>query len=335
VPRPGGASGVLARILRAALGSVGLASTLLRFSGSLFEAVFAALLSVPSVQLNFHANPVELRSTALEGKVGAEALRDGGPIGWLLASLRADDVRGRHAWSALEDHGVAAGESPELYRDLYAAAAPIWVDDGYLDHYVVVPIDSDVLDAWYSLSFAQQQVYAAQELRRFEPVEPKGFSLRQGGADDVDAAMSLAFTIFDHQAEGPTWAGAPAPTEDEARGSYAEYLADPGVAYFLAERDGKALGHLALERETDSTVYLSIAATVPEARGFGVGRALTEAALAWADERGYNTCVTDWRSANLEAARFWPARGFRPTAYRLFRSITLTPRVPHPRSAQA
>ena len=278
---------------------------------------------------------LELRAAEDEGKTGAEALRDGEPAGRLLAALREDEVRGRHAWSALEDHRVEASESPDLYRDLYSVAGAAWVEAGYLDHYVVVPAEDDVLAAWYSLSFAQQQVHGAQELGPRRPREPDGFSVRRAGPEDIDAAMALAFTIFDHQAEAPTWAGAPAPSEEEARGSYHEYLADPGVAYFLAERDGEPLGHLALERESDSTVYLSIAATAPEARGLGVGTVLTESALAWAHEEGYARCVTDWRSANLLAARFWLSKGFRTTGFRLYRSIRLTPRDRHPRSAPA
>jgi GNAT superfamily N-acetyltransferase len=278
---------------------------------------------------------LEIQPLAEEGKVGAEAVRDGARVGRLVARLAESEVRGRHAWSALEDHEVGDGESPDLYRELYAAAAPAWVGGGYLDHYVVVPAERDVLDAWYSLSFAQQQVHGELELGPLAPAEPEGFTVRRAGPEDIDAAMALAFTIFDHQAEGPTWAGAPAPTDDEARGSYAEYLADPGVTYFLAEREGEPLGHLALEHESDSTVYLAIAATVPEARGLGVGKTLTEIGLAWAREAGYSICVTDWRAANLLSARFWPNRGFRPTAYRLYRSITLTPRDPRPRSARA
>lgn len=278
---------------------------------------------------------LELRPLAEGEKVGAEAVRDGARVGRLVATLAETEVRGRHAWSALEDHDLAEGESPDLYRELYAAAAPAWVESGHLDHYVVVPAERDVLEAWYSLSFAQQQVHGELDLGPLALSEPQGFAVRLGGPEDIDAAMALAFTIFDHQAEGPTWAGAPAPAEDEARGSYVEYLADPDVTYFLAEREGEPLGHLALERESDSTVYLAVAATVPEARGLGVGRALTETALAWAHAEGYGTCVTDWRAANLLSARFWPSRGFRPTAYRLYRSITLTPRDPRPRNALA
>jgi GNAT superfamily N-acetyltransferase len=278
---------------------------------------------------------LELRRLEVEGKAGAEAVRDGSFAGRLLGALQEDDVRGLHAWSNLEDHGLAEGESPELYRDLYATGADVWVERGYLDHYVVVPADRGILDAWYSLSFAQQQVHGAKDLEPLSPARPEGFSVRRAGPEDIEATMTLAFTIFDHQADGPTWAGAPAPPEDEARDSYLEYLADPGVTYFLAERDGEPLGHLALEHESESRVYLSIAATDAEARGLGVGKTLTETALAWAYEEGYRTCVTDWRSANLLSARFWPSRGFRTTAYRLYRSINLTPRDRHPRSAPA
>jgi GNAT superfamily N-acetyltransferase len=261
-----------------------------------------------------------------DDRVGMEASREGRPAGRLVAALREDDVRGRHAWVALADHWLAPGEDPALYRRLYAAAAPAWVEAGYLDHYVVVPAERDVLDAWYSLSFAQQQVHGALELTPLEPRTPEGFTVRRGGPDDHEAAMALAYVIFDHQAEGPTWAGAPAPPEEEARASYAEYLADPDVTYFLAERDGEPLGHLGLERESDEVVYLAVAATVPAARGLGVGTALTDTALSWAHERGFRTCVTDWRSANLLSSRFWTRRGFEPTAYRLFRSVRVTRR---------
>jgi len=269
---------------------------------------------------------LELRNLSAEGKSGVEALRNGRRIARLVAALREDDVRGRHSWTDLVDHDVAEGEDPGLYRQLYAAAAPEWVKGGYLDHYVVVQADRDVLDAWYSLSFAQQQVHGERALTGQPDVTPEGFTVRRGGGQDLGIAMRLAYVIFDHQSVGPTWAGAPAPPEEEARASYAEYLADPKVTYFVAERDGEPLGHLAIERESDESVYLDIAATLPEARGLGVGSALTHAALAWAWEHGYRRCATDWRSANLVAARFWTGQGFKPTAYRLSRSVRVVSR---------
>ena len=168
------------------------------------------------------AETVELRPVEEEGKAGAEALRGGERVGRLVASLREDDVRGRYAWSALEDHGLAPRQEPALYRQLYVAVAPTWVDAGHLDHYVVVPADEALLGAWYSLSFAQQQVHGALALEPVQVPEPEGFGLRLGGPEDLDIVMELAFVIYDHQAGPPTYAGVPAPPEEEARASYAE-----------------------------------------------------------------------------------------------------------------
>jgi hypothetical protein len=45
---------------------------------------------------------------------------------------------------------------------------------------------------------------------------------------------------------------------------------------------------------------------------------------AWrhlARDHGYETVITDWRMTNLQAARFWPRRGFRETFLRMYRSI--------------
>ena len=56
-------------------------------------------------------------------------------------------------------------------------------------------------------------------------------------------------------------------------------------------------------------------------RGSGAGLALTAGTLAWARSHGYETLVTDWRVTNLLSSRFWPARGFRTSFLRLYRSI--------------
>jgi ribosomal protein S18 acetylase RimI-like enzyme len=56
-------------------------------------------------------------------------------------------------------------------------------------------------------------------------------------------------------------------------------------------------------------------------RGAGAGVALTEHVLGWAHEHGFRAMTMDWRMTNLEAARFWPRRGFRETFLRLYRSI--------------
>jgi GNAT superfamily N-acetyltransferase len=61
--------------------------------------------------------------------------------------------------------------------------------------------------------------------------------------------------------------------------------------------------------------------TRPEVQGSGAGLDLTNAAFAWAREECCRVIVVDWRETNLSASRFWPARGFRRTFLRLYRSI--------------
>ena len=97
--------------------------------------------------------------------------------------------------------------------------------------------------------------------------------------------------------------------------------------HFVAERDGAVVGQsLLYKRPADlrvpsDSIDLASAATFPELRGAGVGRALFAHVLGWAHENGYPTMVTDWRMTNLLASRFWPRRGFRETFLRLYRSV--------------
>jgi len=71
----------------------------------------------------------------------------------------------------------------------------------------------------------------------------------------------------------------------------------------------------------ERAAFLGFASTLPEARGSGLGLALTDASFNWAAENGYEVMVTDWRVTNLLSSRFWPKRGFRPVFFRLYRSI--------------
>jgi GNAT superfamily N-acetyltransferase len=153
-------------------------------------------------------------------------------------------------------------------------------------------------------------------------VAPEDFGIREAGLDDLEVALGLADLIFRFQHEPPTWTGTTPPSLGMLREDWREFLAEEKGAYFLAERDGQPLGHLGLVAHDDETIDLAIAATRSEARGTGVGVALTEHALHWAYTRGFGTCTTDWRSANLLSSRFWPRRGFVPTAYRFFRLVT-------------
>ena len=261
-----------------------------------------------------------------EGASGSVAVVDGLVAGFLLGSVRENEWWNRHAWVGLAGH---AAREPELVRDLYRLAAERWVEEGAELHVALVPAVADLSEPWFRLAFAHMQAHGIRESGADPGARPAGLTVRTGTIDDARTTPELLTQIWEHHTRSPTFTGLTVPPVDEFLADAEEVLAGSGVAYFLAERDGQVLGHLLLRPEEPDlarppgSIYLAIAATLPDARGSGAGVALTEHALAWAREAGYQSVQTDWRVANLEASRFWPRRGFRETFYRLARRVNI------------
>lgn len=277
---------------------------------------------------------------------GAAALREGRLAGFLIGEARFDTLRGRHAWVPLAGHALAADAPTDLYGDLYAAVGPEWLRLGAFDHYVMAPAgDRAGLDAWFALSFGQEQCHALRSLADGEagedagdPGRPlEGVRVRRATPDDRDLMVEeMSPLLRQHLAGPPVWGAALPEHVQEVREGFAEMLTDGTVRVWLAERTepageaGRILGYQAYFPAAlsdhnllipDQAVLLEVAATRPEARRLGVGRALTRAGLADAAAGGYAVCVADWRTTNLEAQRFWPRLGFRPAVYRLTRKV--------------
>jgi ribosomal protein S18 acetylase RimI-like enzyme len=193
--------------------------------------------------------------------------------------------------------------------------------------------DPELVDAWFRLSFGAQHAAGIQETPESTPYPPQGVVVRPAQREDLEAAMALDLELARHQAFSPVFSSLP-PQEitDKDREQFLEDVDDAQIGLFLAEIDGKAVGellmvpvekssmHVGLARP-EHAAFLGYAATLPEARGAGAGLGLTSAGLVWAREHGYPVTVVDWRETNLLASRFWPARGFRRTFLRLYRSI--------------
>jgi ribosomal protein S18 acetylase RimI-like enzyme len=254
---------------------------------------------------------------------GATALRDGRAVAFLAGVTREDEIRGPHAWVGLGDWGRAPEEPVDVLADLYAAVGGEWIRTGHVAHYVVVRAEDDAgLDTWFALGFGKEQVHARMPITGEPPKTHSGFSVRRGGPEDVERALDLADLIYREHEGGPVWSGLGVPAREDFREGWSETLAEDGIAYFVAEEEGRPLGHLLLVPNEPGVVELKVAATLPAARGRGVGTSLTQHALSWAHAEGYEEVVSDWRSANLSASRFWPGRGFAPYAYRLHRMVS-------------
>jgi GNAT superfamily N-acetyltransferase len=266
---------------------------------------------------------------ARDGAAGVAAVRAGEVLGYVLG-VPLDEIWGANVWVEPAGHAVSA---PELVRDLYAAAAARWVDEGRTSHYAVVPAaDPELVDAWFRLGFGHQHVHAIRAPLETPPTPPDGIALRRPTRDDIDVLVRAELSLGEHQLLSPVFSGARLSTVEETRAEWDEDFDDPKYTTFVAEQDGTVLGSAvgcAIELSSihrsvalpAGAGFLGFAAVLPEHRGLGAGRLLGEAVLHWAHEAGYPAVATDWRMTNLLSSRTWPRLGFRPTFFRLFRAI--------------
>jgi ribosomal protein S18 acetylase RimI-like enzyme len=255
-------------------------------------------------------------------------------LGYLVGDLVINDLWGRSAWVRLAGCALAPDQSPELARDLYAVLANTWVAAGCFTHIVIAPAsDPALLQAWYALSFGIEQVYGLAALPRldlsFAP-PPPGVEIRRAAPGDRQVLASMYDLIWRANVDSPVW-GIHLPENDlEQREAYGDLVDDPQATAWLAFKDGEPAGFQVYfpGEQTDDALLVSEACTVlevagtrPQARGKGIGAALTRMGLAHAQAAGCRLCLADWRSANLLASRFWPRQGFQTAAYRLARRI--------------
>ena len=271
------------------------------------------------------------RAWRADGASGAAAHRGGRMTGYLIAAPRDAGVWGENVWVELAGHAV---EEAEDARDLYAASAARWVSEGRTRHYALIPAtDAALIDSWFRLGFGQQQAHAIQEVvGQTEILMPDGVEIRRPTEDEIEALIEVDLALPGHQQSSPVFSDRPLPSDLEVRDEWVDTLSSDGEEVLVGYRDGRPLAcwsvvaaevssHFHSLSLPDRACYLAFASTVPEARGTGIGLALTAASLTRAAEQGYSVMVTDWRVTNLLASRFWPRRGFRTFLLRLYRSI--------------
>jgi GNAT superfamily N-acetyltransferase len=266
----------------------------------------------------------------VDGASGAIARLPGRVVGFLLGTPRPGKVWGPNVWVEPAGHAV---EHPEVVRDLYAAAAARWVDEGRTAHYAVVPeSDAALVDAWFRLAFGLQHVHGLCPAAPVEAAPVVGFTIRRATRDDIAALASLDLVLPEHQARSPVFSAGEIPLLGERLAEWTEDIDDPAYTTFVAERDGAVVGsavgcsveesrmHSGIARPDDAG-FLGFAAVRPDARGHGIGTALGRAVMDWIAEAGYRAAVTDWRATNLLSSRTWPRLGFRPSFLRLHRAV--------------
>jgi GNAT superfamily N-acetyltransferase len=221
----------------------------------------------------------------------------------------------------------------DIYRDLYAALAPVWVAVGCFAHHALIPADRALLEPWYALGFGQEQAHAIRPITAADAEAPRvdgEIVIRRAGPDDLGAIRGIADIVGRHQARSPIFAAFPPEMTDDWDVSWANLLADERAIVLIALRGTRAIGFTlcspADEDDTDlltpaRCLELRLTAVRAEERGTGIGQYLAAHTFAAAYAAGYTCCIADWRVPNLEASRFWPRQGFQIACYRLARRI--------------
>lgn len=265
---------------------------------------------------------------------GAAAFQGERLVGYLFADLLFDTHTGRQAWVRLAGHALAPDFAPELYGDLYAHAGKGWLEWGCFFHYLQYPAaDRDGLWAWSGLGFAHQQVYGYLDVLHppAPPAHvPEGVEVRRATPQDRLLMEEAGPLIAEHLTGAPTWAPTPPEIIIRRRKRYGETVDEDGMIIWLALVDGRFASLEVFYPEAESPEFPEVSPhlieqgvgqTIAPYRGRGLTRLLVARALAELREQGYRWCLTDWRAANLEAARTWPRLGWEPAWYRLHRPV--------------
>lgn len=262
----------------------------------------------------------EIEALLAEGATGAFT------EGAYVLGRPAEERWGPNIWVEAAGH---AARDPERLRDVWAKAAAAWFEQGLTAHYALVPAtDPNVLAAWFRLGFGAQQGHGLMEI----PERAWPANVREATPEDVDGLVEIGPLLSRHQGASPVFSSMPEQTAEEVRADVLDDFATEGVVNLVYEADGRIVGDFfvcPIELSSahkglvgpPGAAFIGFAVTDPSVRGSGAGVALTDAAFAWARERGYETIAADWRETNLLASRFWPRRGFRTTFLRLHRWI--------------
>jgi GNAT superfamily N-acetyltransferase len=261
------------------------------------------------------------------GHRGLVATENGRTVAVMAAAVREHPAGGRYARLPAEGFAVdpdladPTGVLAVMFGDL---AAPL-IADGVLRYYLVHTALPRLSEALSNLGFGRSSAYAVQPAaarRRASAV-----AVRAAGVEDLDTVARLALVEIQHRSTPPVFAP---PHGRPLADLVAEHraLREGGAVHFVAAVDGRDVGLLTVELASpvprlcpDGQPYIGPTATLPGARGRGVGHALVDAALTWAYAHSYQWISVDFDTANPLSRPFWLNAGFQPTGYGVLRLI--------------
>jgi GNAT superfamily N-acetyltransferase len=261
------------------------------------------------------------------GHHGLVVTDDGRTVAVIAAAARENPAAGRSALLLAEGFAVdpdladPTGVLAAAFADL---AAPL-IAGGVRRFYLLHTALPGLSEALGNLGFGRRGAYGIQ------PAVPRrgssAVAVRIAGAGDLETIARLALVELQHRSAPPQFA----PRQDRPVADLiAEHraLLEAGAVHLLATIDGQDVGLLTIELTSpvprlcpDGQPFIGPTATLPAARGKGVGHALVDTTLTWAYDHGYQWVSVDFDTANVLSRPFWLHAGFRLAGYGVLRLI--------------
>jgi GNAT superfamily N-acetyltransferase len=271
---------------------------------------------------------------------GYAAFRNGRLVAYLIGDFE-NMPWARSGYVYLHGYALAEGENVAVLQDLYALLGEDWVRSGIFSHNLYISAaDRHVIQGLFSIGLGLERVDALLDLRTLEipdVEEPQGITIRLAGKDDAEQAGGVAYVMIKALSSAPYWLPIPPEAAMEWKERWSKRV-DSGSeggkdwAVWMALEQDRAVGTVTFFKNTEQenevqmilpphTIYLATAVTKPEVRNRGIASLLTWRGLQEARREGFETCLVNWVSSNLLAARHWPRYGFQEVAFRLSKQV--------------
>jgi GNAT superfamily N-acetyltransferase len=302
-----------------------------------------------------------LRHLCVSGHHGLVATSGGHAVAVMTVTVRETPTVSRYARLPAEGFAVdpdladPTGVLAAVFADL---ASPL-VADGVRRYYLLHAALPRLSEALSNLGFGRNGAYGVQPAAPRPRSRSPVVTVRVAGPEDFDTVARLALVEVQHRSAPPMFGPAQGRPLAELAAEH-RALRDNGAVHLLAALrgadvaairgadvaairgadvaairgddvaalGGADVGLLTIELTSpvprlcpDGQPYIGPTATVPAARGRGVGHALVDAALTWAHDHGHQWVSVDFETANPLSRPFWLNAGFRPTGYGVFRVI--------------
>ena len=150
------------------------------------------------------------------------------------------------------------------------------------------------------------------------PAPPRAITVRRATPDDLDVVVALRLALLREHAGNAVYGRLRADAPWRARTLFAEQLASPHDATWLAvDAAGAAVGILRCMEGRGSPLpdpprygYVASVFVAPDARRAGILRLLMDEAVAWSRERGLDELRLHAAADNATANAAWEAMGF-------------------------